>query len=143
MLKKDQIFKSQLQSGNCTRICYSVFASQKTKPKHLDSGAYNGQISQAFIVPKSIFIPFDRTVYSRSISICEKETDFYTTIGKKRHTFFYFLFTSNTQCPLLASFGLIFCLAIQANLASLQFSPVCCPAISSKKAPPVGNNCMK
>ena len=33
--------------------------------------------------------------------------------------------------------------AIQANLVSLPFSPVCCPAISAKKAPPDSDNCVK
>ena len=57
-------------------------------------------------------------------------------MGKKSHAPLFTLFVYFTHLvPLLVSFELIFCPAIQANLVSLPFQP--------KNAPPDGDNCVK
>ena len=65
-------------------------------------------------------------------------------MGKKSHApLFTLLFYFTHLVPPTGLFELIFCPAIQANLVSLPFSPVCYPAISVKKGPTDGDYCVK
>ena len=64
------------------------------------------------------------------MSICFK------TMWKKSHAPLLTLFVYFTHLvPPTGLFWTIFCPAIQDNLVSLPFSPICCPAISAKKCP--------
>ena len=63
---------------------------------------------------------------------------------EKPRPFVYIIYLLHTlNIPYWSLLNKFFCPVIQANLVSLAFSPVYRPAISAKKCPPDGNNCVK